>query len=47
MLKVMKIIQCLLDINWDENPIHEKEFVDNLKINQRLIRINYAVAIKN
>ena len=37
----------VFDIDGDENPVHEKGFVDNLKINQRLMRRNYEVAIKN
>ena len=35
------------DIDGDENPVHEKGFIDNLKINQRLMRRNYDIAIKN
>jgi hypothetical protein len=37
----------VFDIDGDENPIHEKGFIDNLKINQRLMRRNYDIVIKN
>ena len=37
----------VFDLDGDENPFHEKGFIDNLKANQRLMRRNYDIAIKN
>ena len=37
----------VFDLDGEENPVHEKGFIDNLKINQRLMRRNYDIAIKN
>ena len=37
----------VFDVDGDENPAHEKGFIDNLKINQRLMRRNYDIAIKS